>query len=59
MSLIFLDEGASPYVYMFADDVLVTELSDLDILSDTTLCAGDVWVLNAPGGTILTCGIPG
>ncbi|HAE12621.1 MAG: gliding motility-associated C-terminal domain-containing protein [Chitinophagales bacterium] len=46
----FLDEGASPYVYMFADDVLVTELSDLDILSDTTLCAGDVWVLNAPGG---------
>lgn len=46
----FLDEGASPYVYMFADDVLVTELTDLDFLNDTTVCAGEVVELSLPEG---------
>jgi gliding motility-associated-like protein len=46
----FLDEGASPYVYMFADDVLVTELTDLDALNDTTVCAGETVELSVPEG---------
>lgn len=46
----FLDEGAASYVYIFADDVLVTELSDLDVLNDTTLCAGETLVLSVPAG---------
>lgn len=46
----FLDEGATPYVYMFVEDVLVTELSDLDVLNDTVVCAGETIVLSVPEG---------